>query len=69
MTITPLPGEDWTNFLKAKLEDRNPKCGNCRYWEAKPDIHPTIGYCRIVGIYESERTPDLSLCSAWEKKE
>lgn len=61
--------EDWSAFLKAKLDDRNPKCGNCRHWTMRhEDINPNVaaswGLCEVGS---RAHTTDLSLCSAWEK--
>lgn len=61
--------KDWSDLLKAKLDDRNPKCGNCRFWDRE---HPgRIRPCRAAtdsyGIGIITMTTDLSLCSAWEK--
>ena len=70
-TIAPLPGQDWTAFLKAKLEDRNPKCGNCKSWVV---IHPEeiFGACQLAAknMPTAVFTPSLSTgCHMWEKKE
>lgn len=79
------------NLLKAKLDDRNPKCGNCKHWDRDGQDAPKVvrsGVCRFNTFLRMEkypspypasempvhvtivtRTPDLSLCSAWEKRE
>lgn len=67
--------EDATAFLKAKLEDRNPKCGNCKWWvRPEPFVIKTFGLCTRYtdgGNFTTNvvSVPDLSLCSAWEKKQ
>lgn len=67
--------EDIRSFLKAKLEDRNPKCANCRYWN---QLCPTRGQCGLdadstgpgttIRIADLGYTTDLTVCSAWEQK-
>ena len=56
--------EDWSAFLKAKLDDRNPKCGNCKHWNALGV--GTIRNC-LCPMNMIALMTDLSLCSAWEK--
>lgn len=71
--------DDWSAFLKAKIDDRKPKCGNCKHWVVAMS-HPTFGVCGkypaggTVTFEEGEHygvalgaVTDLSLCSAWEK--
>ena len=60
--------EDATAYLKAKLEDRNPKCGNCKRW-VQSEPNPSFGGCMNTMSISYQVTQDLSLCSAWEKKE
>lgn len=67
--------EDITAFLKAKLEDRNPKCANCKFYGypqravspcTKPDNAYAVTWSHIL---VQPSVANLSLCSAWEKKE
>jgi len=70
--------DDITAYLKAKLEDRNPKCANCRFW-GLPGNTGHIRFCLLEsesmrdpvmnGTVRLQSTLDLSLCSAWEKRE
>lgn len=65
--------EDIAAYLKAKIEDRSPKCGNCKKGCADPSaiaidtLAPLTTWltCKMT----SQPVPDLSLCSAWEKRD
>lgn len=74
--------DDITAYLQARLEDRNPKCASCRHWNRDLE-HPTFGVCMrypMATVSRFERpdpglvlalggTTDLSVCSAWEKRD
>lgn len=60
--------DDLTAYLKAKLEDRNPKCGNCKHW-VQSEHAPSFGGCMNTTSINYHPVQDLSLCSAWEKRE
>ncbi len=60
--------DDITAYLKAKLEDRNPKCANCKHWVASEHT-PSFGGCMNTTAINYQPTQDLSLCSAWKKRE
>lgn len=62
--------DDWSAFLKAQLDDRNPKCGNCEHWRSEGPSRKWMGKCEKIEWDEQEPNyfvTDLSLCSAWEK--
>jgi hypothetical protein len=67
--------EDDRAFLKAKLDDRNMKCGNCNSWHAS-EIYPGRGLCAHKaadsqsGLHSLVQiiTQDLSVCSEWIRK-
>jgi len=70
--------DDITAYLKARLEDRNPKCANCKHWKRDTRTATTLGECSVnsfsinlgaMSNFVPQYTTDLSLCSAWEKKE
>jgi hypothetical protein len=77
--------DDITAYLKAKLEDRNPKCGNCKHWGTTGAVdRAAVGVCSRNSLHQLANTStvqpalfevicvyttDLTLCSAWEKRE
>jgi len=76
---------DAANLLKAKREDRNPKCANCRHWSSTGALGVAVGICQRnsystlaptidptspgAALRTSVHTTDLSVCSAWEKQD
>jgi len=64
--------DDITAYLKAKLEDRNPKCANCKYWRSEGKTRFWVGKCERIEWDDEQPNyfvTDLSLCSAWKKRE
>jgi hypothetical protein len=69
----------FTDKVRRKLENDEPKCGNCAHWEDTSPLFRTIRLCRFGSHHVSDPnstggrldpryTTDLSLCSAWEQK-
>lgn len=54
---------DATALLKAKVEDRNPKCASCAMWSRLPGS--SVGSCARAGANMVIHTADLTVCSDW----
>lgn len=65
--------DDIRAYLKAKLEDRNPKCANCAKASVDPNAicvdtrEPLASW--LYCVMTNQTVQDLSVCSEWEKRE
>jgi hypothetical protein len=61
---------DDQEFLKAKVTDRNPKCGNCNLWgRGQGGIRPCKEPANRLFDGRDPVTTDLSVCSLWQPRE
>lgn len=60
---------DQQDFLREKVKDRNPKCGNCNSWgKGKGAIQPCKRPENRMFDGHDPFTTDLAVCSLWEPR-